>query len=82
MSNRNTGQSAVTVQALIKYLQTLPPKMKVLFEQYSDYSPLTLDQIKMEQAVDQGNDWVMRAHPTMSDENKSKTKTYVVFPGN
>jgi len=37
-----TREEPVTVQALIKYLQTLPPKMKVLFQQYSDYSPLTL----------------------------------------
>lgn len=75
-------EEPVTVQALIKYLQTLPPKMKVLFEQYSDYSPLTLDQIKTDEAVDQGNDWLMRAHPTMSDENKKNTKTFVIFPGN
>jgi hypothetical protein len=71
----------ITVQDLINHLKQLPPNIGVIYKAYSDFQELTLDELQIVEAVDKSN-YVMRSHPTMSEENKQNKAKFLCFPGN
>ena len=71
----------MNVKELRELLSQHPDDMEVLYKACSDYNHLDSVEIETVKAVD-NNDWLMRSHPTMSQENKDKEKTYLLFPGN
>lgn len=71
----------MNVGELRKFLAQFPDDMEILYEYCSDYELLEDGQIRIMKAVNKNGYW-MRAHPTMSDENKAQMKDYLVFPGN
>lgn len=71
----------MNVADLKKLLEQYPDDMELLFRCCSDYERMEEADIGPVTAVDQGGYW-MRSHATMSAENKSKEKTYLLFPGN
>jgi len=72
----------MTVLELKKMLCEYPDDMIILNGRYSDYEIINRDEWSIVKAVDQGNSWVMRSHPTMSEENKLKEKEYLYLEGN
>ena len=71
----------MTVSQLMQYLSTLPKDMGILYCAYSDYNELEADQLQTVKAVLQSG-YAMRSHPTMSEDNKSREREYLLFPGN
>ena len=65
------------VKELIELLSTFSEDLEVLDNRYSDYQIMEW-QAEVIKAVPKGQ-WVMRSHPTMSPENKSKEQTYLLF---
>jgi hypothetical protein len=47
----------------------------------SDLEIIKEDEWEVVKGVEQ-DDWVMRSHPTMSEENKAKEKEYLALDGN
>lgn len=64
----------MNVRELIVELSKYPDDMPVIGDMYSDY--MSLDVVELVKGV-QINSWIMRSHPTMSEANKSKEKTYL-----
>ena len=56
--------------------------MELVETRYSDFDNMKLSDWSLVEAVPTDNGWLMRSHHTMSDENKSKQKTYLHFRGN
>ena len=75
-----------TVAELITHLQQFPSDLEVLFQEYSDYSPLRLELVTREWGVPHKGGWVMQCieHQwvQMSTENLERKREYIVFPGN
>lgn len=71
----------MNVIELREYLTQFPDDMEILYRMCSDYERLDAEDLKVVGAVDQNGYW-MQEHPTMSDENKAKMKSYLLFPGN
>lgn len=71
----------MNVGDLKKLLEQYPDGMEILYCLHSDYECMEVDDILPVEAVDQNGYW-MRAHPTMSEANKSRCRTYLLFPGN
>lgn len=71
----------MTVGELKVFLGTLPDDMEILNGRYSDYADISQSEWSVIDAVPQGS-YVMRSHPTMSDENKAKEKKYLYLEGN
>lgn len=71
----------MNVGQLKEFLSGLDENMEILFHEYSDYSILKVDDLKVIKAVPK-NFYVMRSHPTMSEENKVKEQEFLIFPGN
>lgn len=74
-------EKAMTVGDLKKMLDKYPDDMEILNERMSDYSIVTECEWGIVKAVPK-NDYVMRSHPTMSDENKRLEKEYLHLDGN
>ena len=72
---------SLTVKALKAILGAYPDDTEILYEKFSDYQHLEANEIIFIKAVDQGG-YVMRSHKTMSQDNKDREKTYLLFPGN
>lgn len=71
----------ITVAQLIAHLQTFDPNLPVIYERYSDFDWMELNQVHQTNAVNK--DWyIMRSHPTMSEEDKNKMISAIIFPGN
>lgn len=70
----------MNVKELREFLAKFPDDMDVLYKFCSDYELLDADDIEVKGAVDQGGYW-MRANATMSDDNKSRMKKYLILPG-
>jgi hypothetical protein len=68
----------MTVGELKKILSKYPDEMEILTEEHSDYVKYEASWIgePVVMAVDKGG-YVMRAHPTMSEENKRNVKEYL-----
>lgn len=71
----------MNVKDLKKMLEKYPDDMVFLVGRYSDYDIVKEEDFEVVKAVDKG-DYVMRSHPTMSDENKAKEKDYLYLWGN
>ena len=71
----------MNVGELKEMLKQYPDDMEILNERYSDYDIVKLDEWSIVKAVPKGN-YVMRSHPTMSDECKAKEKEYLHLYGN
>lgn len=73
----------MTVKDLKAILEKHPDDMEIVGVMYSDYHPFEKDEISVVTAViDINGEWIMRSHPTMSAENKSREKEYLLFEGN
>ena len=71
----------MTVKELKAMLENYPDDMGVIYTCYSDYSHIDEEMWSVVEAVDHGN-YIMRSHPTMSEENKAKAKMYLHLVGN
>lgn len=71
----------MNVGELKKFLEAYPDDMPILYIAYSDYNILEAHEIGEVNAVDQVG-YVMRSHPTMSEDNKRRERTFLLFPGN
>ena len=71
----------LTVKQLRETLEKLPDELEVVYPMHSDYRHLELDCLVVMKGVDQAGDWVMRSHSSMSDDNKSREKTFLAIGG-
>lgn len=71
----------MNVGELRTFLESYPDDMPVIFKYCSDYEVLTPEGIEVVSAVPQSG-YVMRSHPTMSENNKARTQQMLCFPGN
>jgi hypothetical protein len=75
------GGKILTVGELKKMLEQYPDDMEIVNQRYSDYQIISEDEWSVVEGVDKDG-WVMRAHPTMSDDNKARVKKYLHLEGN
>lgn len=71
----------MNVQELEKLLSQYPSDMEIITTCCSDYDLVTEDDFTTVKAVNKGF-YIMREHHSMSEENKSKEKTYLHISGN
>lgn len=71
----------MNVKDLKNMLENYPDDMEVLNGRYSDYDLVEEDQWSVVKAVPKDG-YVMRSHPTMSEENKVNEKEYLYLWGN
>lgn len=72
----------MNVGQLKKMLEQYPDDMEILNTRMSDYSIVSESDWSVVRGVDRNTGWVMRSHPTMSEENKRKEKLYLHLEGN
>ena len=72
----------MNVRELKILLSHLPDDLEVLNQRYSDYQIVVSGDFSVVEGVEYKGGWVMRAHPTMSAENKAKSKPYLLIVGN
>lgn len=72
----------MNVGDLRKMLEKYPDDMEILNERCSDYDLVEESEWSVVKAVPTGNGWLMRSHPTMSEENKRNEKEYLHLAGN
>ena len=72
----------MTVRELKKILEQYPDDMQVLTERYSDYVVIEPSEFSIIGGVPDASGWVMRSHPTMSDDHKRREKKYLLLEGN
>lgn len=73
----------MNVGELKKMLEKYPDDMEILNSRCSDFDIVDESDWSVVEAVPQESCWyVMRAHPTMSAENKAKAKKYLHLLGN
>jgi hypothetical protein len=73
----------LTVGDLRKILRKYPADMKLIQTRYSDYCFQKPSDWDVVEAINKGPDeWLMRVHETMSDEEKAKAKKYLHIHGN
>lgn len=80
--NKFKGEVKMTVEELIKMLKKYPKDMQIINSRYSDYELIEEDEWSIVEAVPDPAGWLMRSHPTMSDENKANAKRYLHLQGN
>lgn len=71
----------MNVGQLKKMLEQYPDDMEILNGRYSDYEIVKEEEWSVVKAV-QKDGWVMKSHPTMSEENKAQEKEYLYLAGN
>ena len=71
----------MNVGQLKKMLEQYPDDMEILNSRCSDYDLVEESDWSVVSAVHKGQ-WYMRAHPTMSEENKREEKLYLHLIGN
>lgn len=73
----------MTVGDLKKMLEKYPEEMEILNSRCSDYCIVDEDEWHVVEGVPiVGACWIMRSHPTMSDEQKKMAKKYLFLEGN
>lgn len=76
-------EKPLTVGGLIEILSKLPQDMQLIETRYSDYQFMTASEWSVVEAVIKpGGDWLMRADPTMSDDEREGAKKYLHVEGN
>ena len=71
----------MTVHELWMMLATYPGDMEIVNQRMSDWQIITAADWSIVKGVDKDG-WVMRSHPTMSEANKAKEKSYLALEGN
>ena len=71
----------MTVGELKKFLEQFPDDMEFITARYSDYVAVEEGDFSLVSAVQKGG-WLMRSHPTMSQENKDAERKYLHLRGN
>jgi hypothetical protein len=71
----------MNVGELKKLLEQYPDDMEVIQEIYSDYGMVGEGDFSVVKAVPKQG-WIMRDHPTMSQENKLAAREYLCIAGN
>jgi len=71
----------MTVLELKKMLGKYPDDMEVVNMRCSDWDVIIENEWSVIDGVEKEH-WVMRSHPTMSEENKLKEKKYLALMGN
>lgn len=66
----------MTVKELMELLANYREEMTVIVDLHSDYVEAGAPKVIIGVPT---NDWIMRAHPTMSDANKSKQQDYLLI---
>jgi len=61
---------------LKEFLNTVPDDMEIIVDRFSDH--ILLSKPEIIKAV-RKNEWVMRSHSTMSEENTENEKEYLYF---
>lgn len=56
--------------------------MELVNGRCSDYELIREEEWSVISGVDTGSGWIMRSHPTMSEENKAREKDYLYLEGN
>lgn len=74
-------ENLMNVGDLKEMLKQYPDDMEILNGRYSDYSLIKEDEWSVVRGVKK-EEWVMRSHPRMSDENKANEKEYLYLEGN
>ena len=73
---------SMTVGELRVLLRQYPDDMEILNGRYSDYVLVEKDELYTVWGVPHERDgWVMRSHPSMSEENKAAEKKYLYLEG-
>ena len=68
----------MTVKELKEMLNKYPDDMEVVNGRCSDYQVISLYEWSTVKAVPyEGGTWLMRSHPTMSEEHKKNEKEYL-----
>lgn len=75
------GGRDVNVGELKKMLKKYPDDMEILNGRCSDYALISENEFSVVKGV-RKDGWVMRSHPTMSEENKKDEKEYLYLEGN
>ena len=81
MGCKPRGPDSITVAELKALLDKFPDDMQVITSRYSDYDYILEKDFSVVSAVPE-EDWIMRSHPTMSQERKDKEKEYLHLVGN
>jgi len=71
----------MTVLELKKMLENYPDNMEIITDRFSDYTIVEEEEFKIVKAVLRDH-WLMRSHPTMSEEDKLLEKEYLHLDGN
>ena len=75
----------MNVGELKKTLEKYPNDMEIINSRHSDYEIVLEEDWEVVQGVENGwnglSFWVMRSHPTMSEENKRREKSYLCLSG-
>ena len=71
----------MTIGELKKMLEKYPEDTEVVNCRFSDYQIISESEWEIVQGVEHSG-WVMRSHPTMSEENKAAEKSYLCLSGN
>jgi hypothetical protein len=74
-------EDEMNVGELKKMLEKYPDDMVVVSSRYSDYDVVEESDWSVVQAVPK-DFYIMRAHPTMSEENMSKKQDFLYLMGN
>ncbi len=72
----------MNVGNLKRMLNKYPDDMVIITERHSDYAVIEQSEWSVVKAVPGNDGWLMRSHPTMSEENKGKEKEYLLIEGN
>ena len=72
---------SMTVAQIRKMLEKYPDDMEFVCGRFSDYALIEETEFSVIKGVAK-NGWVMRSHPTMSEENKAHEKEYLYLEGN
>jgi len=71
----------MNVKELKHLLNNYPDDMEIVNGRYSDYGIISEKEWHVISGVRKGH-WVMRSHPTMSEENKKEEQQFLYLEGN
>lgn len=72
----------MTVKELIEHLKTFDENLKIVFDQYSDYTVLEKDMIRIERLVPKREYFERYYEYQYKNEPKPNTVEVLAFPGN
>lgn len=67
----------MTVGDLREMIKLLPDDMEIVTDRFSDMDWVEKGSIELVSGVENDQQYIMRSHPTMSDENKANEKQYL-----